>query len=332
MRKLCFVLVAMLCVITTYANRFSYALHSVRLSDVLVRIAEEHPDLQVNFIYNELGNYKVTANVDTDDAHEALRQIVGLNPVSVIKRDGRYYIEALQHGRFMYSGRTIGTDGEAVVAATVMLLTHKDSTVVTYGMTDYEGCFSIPCDREGVTAKIICLGYKPTYRKCESFSLGNIIMTELPVRLRNVNVEAEYSRTYTDKTVYRPTQRQKNASQTGVDLLRNLAIPQISINLVDESVRTLTGGAVAIYVNGLPASSEELQGMRTADVKRVEYLDFPTDPRFNGHEHVINFIMQKYEYGGYTKLSASENVMVGLSSRTSLYLSLINISGPPRPY
>ena len=323
MRKLCFVLVAMLCVITTYANRFSYALHSVRLSDVLVRIAEEHPDLQVNFIYNELGNYKVTANVDTDDAHEALRQIVGLNPVSVIKRDGRYYIEALQHGRFMYSGRTIGTDGEAVVAATVMLLTHKDSTVVTYGMTDYEGCFSIPCDREGVTAKIICLGYKPTYRKCESFSLGNIIMTELPVRLRNVNVEAEYSRTYTDKTVYRPTQRQKNASQTGVDLLRNLAIPHISRNLVDESVRSLSGGAVAIYVNGLPASSEELQGMRTADVKRVEYLDFPTDPRFNGHEHVINFIMQKYEYGGYTKLSASENVMVGLSSRTSLYSKFI---------
>ena len=138
----------------------------------------------------------------------------------------------------------------------------------------------------------------PVYRKCRSFDVGTVNMTELPILLQAVSVEADCSKASSDKTTYLPTQRQKNASQTAIDLLRNMAIPQININLVDESVTTLTGGAVAIYVNGLPASSEELQGMITADVKTVEYLDFPADPRFNGNEHVINFIMQRYEYGG----------------------------------
>ncbi len=101
--------------------------------------------------------------------------------------------------------------------------------------------------------------------------------------------------------------------------MRNIAIPQITVNLVDESVTTLSGGPVALYVDGLPASPRELQGMRVADVRTVEYLDFPTDPRYAGNDHVINFIMQKYEYGGYTKFSASENVLIGLSSRASLY-------------
>lgn len=319
MRKLYIFLAAVQCVIAAYSNTFSFNFNSVRLSDALAHIAEKHPELHINFIYNELDNYNVIANIHTDNAYTALRQVVGLNPVSIIKRGERYYLEALQHGKFIYTGHAVGSDGVPICAATVLLLAPKDSTVITYGMTDETGRFAIPCDRRGVIARFSCLGFQSKYKKFDSDSVGTVVMTEMPIRLRGVNVKADYSLTTTDKTVYRPTSRQKNASQTAVDLLRNLAIPQININLVDESISTTDGSPVAVYVNGFPASADELQGMRTADVRTVELIDFPTDPRFNGNEHVINFIMQKYEYGGYTKLSANENVLVGLSSRTSLY-------------
>ena len=301
------------------AYKYTYSFKDTPISDAIVRISKDHPDVNISFIYKELDSYKTSAGIHTDDAYDVLRQTIGLNPISIIKKGCNYYIEALQHGKFCYTGRAVGNDNEPVVAATVMLLAPNDSTVITYGITDDTGRFSIPCDRQGVIAKFACLGYKPAYKACESFSVGTVRMDELPIRLQTVKVEADNTHTSTDKTIYRPTQRQKNASQTVVDLLRYLAIPQININLVDESVTTLTGGEVAIYVDGLPATSEELKGMRTADVRRIEYLDFPTDPRFGGNEHVINFIMQKYEYGGYTKLSGSENIMVGLSSRAAIY-------------
>lgn len=273
----------------------------------------------INFIYNELENYRTSASVRADNAYDALRQVVGLNPVTVNKSKDSYYIEAHQHGKYVYTGKAIGKDKCPVVAATVMLLAPKDSTVLTYGITDASGYFTIPCDKHGVIAKLSCIGYKTTYKKLDSFNVGTIHMSELPIQLKAVTVEGDNSTLLYDRNIFRPTQRQKEASQTAIDLLRYLAIPQINVNLVDESVTTPTGGNVAIYINGLPASSEDLTGMRTTDVKTIEYLDFPTDPRFNGSKHVINFIMQKYEYGGYTKLSANENFLVGLSSRSSLY-------------
>ena len=46
--------------------------------------------------------------------------------------------------------------------------------------------------------------------------------------------------------------------------------------------------------------------MNLQDVKRVEYLESPADPRFMGEKFVVNFIMEEYIYGGYVKLSGYE--------------------------
>ncbi|MDE6342891.1 MAG: outer membrane beta-barrel family protein, partial [Muribaculaceae bacterium] len=56
----------------------------------------------------------------------------------------------------------------------------------------------------------------------------------------------------------------------------------------------------------LPVTTQDLQGMRTQDVKKVEYYLHTTDPRFQGAQYAINFIMQKYEWGGYTKVTADK--------------------------
>ncbi len=137
--------------------------------------------------------------------------------------------------------------------------------------------------------------------------------------LNEVVVQAQMQRTSSTKSTYTPTGKQKNAAQNAVDLLRQMAIPQIRINPIDETVTDNVGGNVAIYINFLEASKEEMEGLRTADVRRVEYLEFPTDPRFRGAERVINIIVQEYAYGGYTKITANENFLVGLSSRVNIF-------------
>ncbi|MDE6668809.1 MAG: carboxypeptidase-like regulatory domain-containing protein [Muribaculaceae bacterium] len=178
------IIVAVITVLMVDAKTFSYRFNSTALPKAIQKFVEDHPDLDINFIYNELENYRTSTVVNTDNAYDALRQIVGLNPVTVTKSKNTYYVEALQHGKYVYNGRVIGSDNEPVTAATVMLLVPKDSTVLTYGITDEYGRFSIPCDRQGVLAKLTCLGYKPTFIKATSFSFGTINIHKLYIQLR----------------------------------------------------------------------------------------------------------------------------------------------------
>lgn len=135
--------------------------------------------------------------------------------------------------------------------------------------------------------------------------------------LKEVIVEGQIQRTSATVSTYLPTKRQKNAAQTGPELLNHMAIPQLGL-ISGNSVTTNSGQKVDLYIDFVPASEQELSGMNMSDVKKVEYYDFPQDPRFQGSEHVVNFIMQKYEYGGYVKAYANE-FFVSNSGQLNLY-------------
>ena len=307
--------------ISAGAYEYLYSFSNTPISDAIVRISRDHPEINISFIYKELDKYRTSAEVGSDDPYEALRQTIGLNPVSVIRKDRNYYIEAFQHGKFTYTGQAIGNDGKPITAATVMLLEPNDSTVLTYGITDDCGYFSIPCDHKGIIAKLTCLGYKPTYKRSESFAIGTVIMAELPIRLRPVNVEADNAILMADKSIYRPTQKQKNASQTATDLLVRMAIPHLDAKLGSSTVTTVSGQPVAIYIDYTPATPDDLRMMRTSDVISIEFFEYPTDPRFMGNKDVINFRMVRYKYGGYVKTLATEKFIANsgfLQSNTRL--------------
>lgn len=300
MKRLIILFAVMLCVIAAFAQKFSYRFNHTPLADALTQIAEQHPDIHINFIYNELDKYPVTTTINTDNDYDALRQLIGLNPVSVIKSRGHYYVEALQHGKFVYRGRVVGSDHEAVAAATVMLLAPNDSTVITYGIADADGRFSIPCDSRGVIAKLSCIGYITTYRNCPDFNCGTIVMPIHSITFSQVNVEAQTATVHPDKTVFIPTARQKNASQTGADLIDHMGIPQLKVSL-SGNITTNSGSPVGVFIDYIPASADDLKAMRISDVRRVEYYENPTDPRMQGYTFAVNYVMAKYEYGGYVK-------------------------------
>ncbi len=147
--------------------------------------------------------------------------------------------------------------------------------------------------------------------------------------LNEIAVEGQLQRTSPTVSTYIPTTKQKNASQNGYDLLNRMAIPQLRTSPgLSTSVQTVSGQNVDIFIDYLPASSEDINGMRMTDVKRVEYINYPTDPRFQGKAHVVNFIMHQYEYGGYVKAagsaylisnSYSANVMAKLQYKRMTY-------------
>lgn len=128
--------------------------------------------------------------------------------------------------------------------------------------------------------------------------------------LNEVVVEADNQSISPQLSTYFPSKKQKNAASNATSLLAMMAIPQLDVEISSGTVKTLEGNSVAIYIDYVESSPNDLEGMKTTDVKRVEFYSYPTDPRFKGARYVINFIMQKYLYGGYTKLTAEEQFEV----------------------
>lgn len=124
--------------------------------------------------------------------------------------------------------------------------------------------------------------------------------------LRELTVEGRTRYIDGDKTVYLPTKQQKNSAYSGVSLLAGLTISGLNVNPSTGQVTTNAGEGVSLFIDYLSASDQEVASLRPQDVLRVETLEYPADPRFNGARHVVNFVLIKYEYGGYTKLDATQ--------------------------
>lgn len=126
--------------------------------------------------------------------------------------------------------------------------------------------------------------------------------------LQEVVVEGVTRRIVKFGTEYTPDKKVKKAATDATRLLQLMQLPQLKVSPVSGDIKTLSGKGVSMFIDFVPATKEELEGMRTDDVLRIEILDFPDDPRFNGADHVINFIMRRYEWGGYTELTGRGGV------------------------
>ncbi|MCH5247263.1 MAG: hypothetical protein J1E99_03805 [Muribaculaceae bacterium] len=128
--------------------------------------------------------------------------------------------------------------------------------------------------------------------------------------LNEIIIKASNQRVSADSSIYIPSKRQKDSAADAISLLSQMAIPQIDVNPLTKSAKTVTGKDIKIFIDYVAALPQDLEGMIPSDVKKIEYLLYPKDVRFHGAEYVINFIMHKYEWGGYTKLNLNQSFSV----------------------
>lgn len=113
-------------------------------------------------------------------------------------------------------------------------------------------------------------------------------------------VEGVNRRAKAGELLFMPTKRQKEIAHDGYELLRQLDMPQISVEPKSFSVKTIAGKDVALFINGIPATTMDVRALKTSNVMSVNYYEFSSDPRFKGSDYAINYIVKEIG-GGYTK-------------------------------
>ena len=105
-----------------------------------------------------------------------------------------------------------------------------------------------------------------------------------------------------DMDVYHPSKSAVENSKNGMQLLRNIMIPALTVNDALGSI-SAAGQSVQVRINGRVASIEQVKALLPETIKRVEWIDNP-GLRYNGAAYVLNVITSNPSAGGSLMLSA----------------------------
>lgn len=208
-------------------------------------------------------------------------------------------------GNVLYSqnitGKVVDKERQEIIYANVVLQT-IDSTFVAGTTSDEKGEFKMQKVAAGhYRLAISAMGYRTMYIDLQGFErsahLGTLILRDVPQQLGEVTVTASNIISTADKKMVFPNQKQVKASANGVDLLRNLMLPRLTINPIDNSVGTTDGGSVQLCINGRKVSKEEIMALQPSDILRIEMLE-DVGVRYSNAAAAVNYIVKRYDIGG----------------------------------
>jgi hypothetical protein len=186
-------------------------------------------------------------------------------------------------------------------------------------VSNVSGYFVILCEAKEVIAKVSYVGYKTVLRRTSQTGMGTIrLRHEVNNILYEVKVTANSTTMNKNKVSFIPSKKEKRISNGGYNLLYHMPISLLSVDPLSKSVTTNLGDGVDMFINGIPASTAEIQNLRSNDIRKIEYLEQPADPRFNNARYALNFVTENYDRGGYTKVDASQG-FVAPTGDYSLY-------------
>ena len=261
----------------TFAQRISHTYDNVSLSEALLQLNNEQTAYVINFLYNELEDFRVTATIKNKRLPDAIQQMIGFYPVrmTVKPEDHEIYVECTHKTDRHLTGTIIDEQGQPVGYANVAILNPADSTLLGGGVSNESGYFAVPYEQEKVLARISYVGYKTVYKFCDQPEVGTIRMQPDNYTLKGVTVKG-----------YKPTIKMISGGMeidvqgtlladagSGLDVLS--LFPRVNVS-ANGSVEVFGKGAPQIYINGKKMRNKgELEQLTSKDIKSVEVITMP---------------------------------------------------------
>ena len=175
----------------SYAQRITRQYNNVSFSAALKDLNAHQHKYTINFVYDELEDFKVTKSIRNSNVPNAIMQLIGFYPIRMTQVENNIMVECTQKSTFRYKGRIVDERGNAAEYATIALLSPIDSTIVGHGVSNENGSFVIPCNFQKVLARITYIGYKTVNRIYNNTEMGIIKLQPKTMIVKGVVVKGD---------------------------------------------------------------------------------------------------------------------------------------------
>lgn len=258
----------------SYAQRITRQYNNVSFSAALKDLNARQHKYTINFVYDELEDFRVTKSIRNQSVPDAIMQLIGFYPIRMTQMEDNIMVECMQKTTLRYKGRIIDESGNAAEYANITLLSPIDSTIVGHGVSNENGIFVIPSNSRKVLARITYVGYKTISRIYSNPEMGIIKLQPETMIIKGVVVKGD-----------RP---QYKMSPGGVEvavehtLLSKMAntfdvlnlLPRVSVN--GQKISVFGKGTPIVYVNNKRVNdNNEIVNITPDNIKSISVITSP---------------------------------------------------------
>ena len=210
--------------------------------------------------------------------------------------------------KFVLYGTVTDEQGATLPYVTVKAF-GADTTLVA--ITDMNGDYQISIPKtDSLCVSFSFLGFK-TEIDCFSVQgsqiVRNAVLIEDATVLQEAIIKGSIVVQEPDKTLYYPTQIQRNGTNSGTGLLYDMMIPELNVDKRSGSATTRDNRTVTQCINGVPASLTEIKNLRPKDIVRIDFHPIPTG-KFAHYDAVIDYVVKTRDLGGYVDIKTETTV------------------------
>ena len=258
----------------SYAQRITRQYNNVSFSEALKDLNARQHKYTINFVYDELEDFKVTKSIRNQNVPNAIMQLIGFYPIRMTQVENNIMVECTQKSTFRYKGRIVDERGNAAEYATIALLSPIDSTIVGHGVSNENGSFVIPCNSRKVLARITYVGYKTISRIYSNPEMGIIKLQPETMIIKGVVVKGE-------RPQYKmsPGEVEVAVEHTLLSKMANTfdvlnLLPRVSVN--GQKISVFGKGTPIVYINNKRVNdNNEIVNITPDNIKSISVITSP---------------------------------------------------------
>ena len=250
------------------AQRITRQYNNVSFSAALKDLNTAQDKYAINFVYDELEDFKVSKSIRNMSVPDAILQLIGFYPIRMTQIDNVLMVECTQKAPNKMIGRIVDTHHRPIDFANVALLNVRDSSFITGGVTNENGQFVIPCEARKAIVKVSCVGYHTAYHAYDTGKIGAITMKEETMNLQKVVIKGHQK---TFEMTHEGLVTQVKGTPLSEAGTANDVIAQVpSVYGGDGKYSVYGKGDALIYVNGRKLTdNSELERISSKDIASV---------------------------------------------------------------